>query len=616
MKSFFSISGRTGKQTKAFFILCTIAIYTVIFLLIYKILGRGIGALAIIPVIAIGWSLGLWGGIAAGILSFPFNLVLLNLLNDEGIQSFVARAGGVAGTMALVLIGGVVGRMAELSRQVRQELAERNTTEAQLRETKDFLENVIESSLDSIVVTDQSGHITRINRAFQAMLGYAQHEIIGKQIQELFIPTRGSYESTTGRTLRIDDAFFTGATLIIDKLLREGTISSWETFYINKKGKIIPVEQNAVILYDKSARRIGSVGIIRDITERKKAEEALRETSQTLLALIDASPLAIFVLNTDGFVTIWNPAAERMFGWRAREVFGEALPFVEEEGRDEFVRLLQTVFAGEGLMDVEMPRKRKDGTVIDISLSAAPLRDEKGAVTAIMTIMSDITEHKRLQKEILSVSDREQHRIGQDLHDGLGQVLTGVAFMSRALERKLAAGSLPEASEAASISKLVNDAIGQTRSLARGLYPVTLETGGLMEALEELALTTEQLLAVPCTLHHSGPVPAPDAATAIHLYRIVQEAVNNALRHGSAHHIMISLDVEEDKTILTVHDDGVGLQEHSRQGKGMGINLMHYRAKMIGATLEVKGAPGRGTTVTCIFDNNIHAQSTGEGTHG
>lgn len=616
MKEYFNLSKSSEKRIKIFLIFFTITIYTVLFLFTYKIIGQGVGALAIIPVITLGWILGLWGGLCAGILSLPFDLILLNLLGSEGFQSFVTQAGGVAGTLALVLIGGVVGRLSELSSQVKQELAERKSAELQLRETKDFLENFIESSIDSIVGTDQTGTITRVNKAFCTMLGYTEEEIIGKTIQTLFGTQAGTYESTTGKSVTIGEKFFTATSCMINTLLEKGTLSSWETYYVNKRKKIIPVEQNAVILYDKSGKRIGSVGIIRDITERKKAEEALRETSQALLALIEASPLAIVVLNTEGLVTIWNPASERMFGWKVREVFGEALPFIEDDSKDDFSRLMQTVALGNSVTDVEMPRKRRDGSFIDISLSSAPLRDESGRVSAIMTIMSDITEQKRLQKEILIISGREQRRIGQDLHDGLGQVLTGVGFMGRALERKLAAKALPEADEAAVITRLVNEAIGQTRSLARGLYPITLESDGIMAAIEELASTTENLLNISCKFTYNKPVLIKDNAMAIHLYRIVQEALNNAIRHGNASHIMISLDVEEDKNILTIRDDGTGIQDELlRAGKGMGINLMNYRAKIMGASLEVHGNPGHGTTVSCVFQMNNHAQITGENEH-
>lgn len=458
-----------GGRNKPWLITLTVIFYTVLFLLIYNILGRGVGALAIIPVLVIGWLSGLWGGIIAGILSFPFNLLILNLLKDEGIKSFVARAGGVAGTIALVLIGGVVGRMSELSKRVNRELA-----------------------------------------------------------------------------------------------------------------------------------------------ERKKTEEKLRDTSQTLLSLIKASPLAIVVFDAAGRVTIWNPAAEKIFGWNEHEVLGKLLPFVELEEKDSFLKELRVVFQGKALMDVEMHQKRKDGSFIDISLSTAPLTDDTGTCNAIMAIMSDITEQKGLQKQILAVSGREQRRIGEDLHDGLGQVLTGVAFMSRVLERKLSAKSLPEAESAASITHLVNEAIGQTRGLARGLYPVTLESDGIMAALEELAVTTENLFNISCKFTYNRPVRIDDSASAIHLYRIVQEAVNNAIRHGKAHHIMISLDSEEDKTILTVRDDGIGFEEPPKEKKGMGINLMRYRAKMIGASLEVHGLQGHGTTVTCILQLNHNKQFEGE----
>ncbi len=224
-----------------------------------------------------------------------------------------------------------------------------------------------------------------------------------------------------------------------------------------------------------------------------------------------------------------------------------------------------------------------------------------------MMIIADITQQKRLQQEILAVSGREQRRIGQDLHDGLGQVLTGIGFLSRTLEKRLSSKSFQEAEDAGVIYRLVNEAIGQTRGLARGLYPVTLETDGLMAALEELAATTESRFTVPCKFICDKTVAVTDSLTAIHLYRIVQEAVNNAVRHAGPRHIIISLDIEDGSCILTVRDDGAGMAPAEHHSQGMGINLMRYRAKIIGASLEVQSAAGQGTSVICTFHINPHA---------
>ncbi|MCP4714868.1 MAG: PAS domain S-box protein [Deltaproteobacteria bacterium] len=582
---------------------CITAFYTALFYMLYLYYGRGIGALAILPVIALGWTFGLRAGILTAVLSLPYNFMLLHLLGVEALTVLLRAAGGPAGTLALIVIGAVIGRVSDLGRTIKQELSERSAAEEELRRTRDFLENIIESSLDSIVVTDEKGYITRANRAFLAMLGYAEEEVLGKGMYYFYLRGAGTYESTTGRWVTIGDDFFVKAAQIVDELFEKGSVTNFQSYYLNKQSKIIPTEQNIFFLYDKDNRHQGSVGIIRDITARKKIEETLQETSRTLLSLVKASPLAIVVLDMKNHVAMWNPAAEKVFGWQGDEVLGHPVPFAAEpQGEERFRNLIDTVRNGLAVMGEELRCTAKKGLVLDISLSAAPLRDDSGSVTSIMAIMSDITETKRLQKEILTVSGREQRRIGQDLHDGLGQVLTGVSFLSRALERKLAVRELPESVQAAEITKLVNDAIAQARGHARGLYPATLEADGLLAALTELAASTENMFTISCTFIYNEDITLGDRAVAVHLYRIVQEAINNAVRHGKAGQINVSLETVGAKCILTVKDDGIGMDEVPQAGKGMGISLMNYRATMIGATLVVRGVPEEGTIVTCTFN--------------
>ena len=164
-----------------------------------------------------------------------------------------------------------------------------------------------------------------------------------------------------------------------------------------------------------------------------------------------------------------------------------------------------------------------------------------GAPTYIIATGIDITERKHLEKAILEVSGREQRRIGQDLHDGLGQHLTGIAFMSKVQEQKLMEKSLPEAGDAAKIVKLVNEAIYKTRELARGLLPVVSDAHGLMSALQQWAGEVEDLFGVSCRFECFAPVLIHDDTVATHLYYIAREAVNNAIKHGHASQIVIRL---------------------------------------------------------------------------
>jgi PAS domain S-box-containing protein len=229
-----------------------------------------------------------------------------------------------------------------------------------------------------------------------------------------------------------------------------------------------------------------------------------------------------------------------------------------------------------------------------------PVKDKQGQATHWLVIFRDITERKRLEREILEISDRERQRIGQDLHDGLCQQLAGIELMSQVLEQKLGSRSRGAAGRAGEISQHVRNAIAQTRSLARGLSPVTLDSEGLVSALQELAANTERIFGVFCRFEHGDPVRVADLATATHLYRIAQEAVSNATKHGKATVITIQLRQLGDQLVLEISDNGAGLPATGGAGRGMGLRIMRYRAGIIGGSVTVGNHGNRpGAFVIC-----------------
>ncbi|MHC4146766.1 MAG: MEDS domain-containing protein [Planctomycetota bacterium] len=217
-------------------------------------------------------------------------------------------------------------------------------------------------------------------------------------------------------------------------------------------------------------------------------------------------------------------------------------------------------------------------------------------------LLQQIEERKRLEKDILNISEQEQRRIGRELHDSIGQQFTGIAFMTKALEQKLA-GKLPgEATDATEIKKLVNEAMDQTRGLAKGLHPIDLDAGSLTVALQELAATTKKLFGIDCVFKCDGPVPIDDTEVATHLYRITQEAITNAIKHGKTNSIAVELARRKDDLVLTVQNDGLDFPaEFEARGTGMGLQIMDHRADIIGASLNVHKRVEGGTTVICSF---------------
>ena len=214
----------------------------------------------------------------------------------------------------------------------------------------------------------------------------------------------------------------------------------------------------------------------------------------------------------------------------------------------------------------------------------------------------EITENKRLEREVQEISESEKRRIGQDLHDGLGQYLTGIACMVKVVEQKLASRDLPEAGDVKKITAMVNETISQARDLARGLSPVELENNGLQAALAELASRVSRTN-VNCTVKGPSFTKVYDNAAAIHLYRIAQEAVNNAIKHGRAKNITIGLNTQNNQVELTVQDDGCGFPKNPGKNSGMGLRVMNYRAGMIGATVSIGSADPCGTLVRCVMSN-------------
>lgn len=212
----------------------------------------------------------------------------------------------------------------------------------------------------------------------------------------------------------------------------------------------------------------------------------------------------------------------------------------------------------------------------------------------------EITARRALERQLLAVSEREQKRFGRELHDDVGQVLTGAAFLCKALADKLKSAGSETARDAERVVEVINQALEQARCLARGLYPVELDAEGLMVALGDLASNTRKLFDIACHYEIDAPLIVHDNDVAIHLYRIAQEAVTNAVKHSGAENIFIRVTSRPSKRAITVIDDGIGIQGRGR--KGMGHKLMAHRASLIGALLVIKKLEPRGTLVSVVFD--------------
>jgi signal transduction histidine kinase len=211
----------------------------------------------------------------------------------------------------------------------------------------------------------------------------------------------------------------------------------------------------------------------------------------------------------------------------------------------------------------------------------------------------EMAERRRLDREIAQVADRERRRLGHELHDKLGQHLTGTALTAQVLKEKLAARSAPEVNEAEKLVRYVEEGIDLTRNLARGFFSPELDSEGLVVALQDLAEKTTERFQVDCTFDGDESIRIHDSTIANQLYRIAQEAVTNSIKHGAAKHIDIRLAANDPELCLTITDDGAGFSDNRPQSEGLGLWLMRHDAALSGGTFDVKRNGERGTVATC-----------------
>jgi len=376
---------------------------------------------------------------------------------------------------------------------------------------------------------------------------------------------------------------------------------------IARDGHVVWFHCEAKMVRNDGGRPWFIQGVAFDITQLKEAEAALQEERNFVSAILNTAATLIMVLDVDGRVIQFNQACEQISSRTFQQVRGtsawDLFPVAEE--RRHFRQAFAELLEGRLPPKCEAHWAAGDGSGRLISWSTAGLAGANGRIRHIIAAGIDITESKRLENAILDISAREQRRIGQDLHDGLGQHLTGIAFMSKVLAQRLADQALPESNAAAKIVTLVNEAIHKTRELSRGLLPVVSDALGLMSALDQYASEVADLFGVECRFECGHPVFIHDDAVANHLYRIAQEAVNNAIKHGRASQIRIELNQLTDTggpgIELSITDDGVGLPKDGGNGSGMGLRIMNYRAKTIGGTLRMQRRPHGGTAVTCVL---------------
>ncbi|MEM8487082.1 MAG: PAS domain S-box protein [Bacteroidota bacterium] len=335
-----------------------------------------------------------------------------------------------------------------------------------------------------------------------------------------------------------------------------------------------------------------------------KTASALETSQANAHAVLDTTVDGIITIDEDRIIQSYNRAAEQIFGYTEDEVIGNNVnmlmppPFREEH--DGYVKSYHETnhkkIIGIGR---EVRGLRKNGEVFPMELAVSEIKHLTHRTYT--GIIRDISVRRELEVALLHASEEERRRIGQDLHDGLGQMLTGIGLIAKNMAKSLATEHPESSTGMFELVELVKSADEQARSISRSLIPIELENGGLKAAILRLGVNIERLYGIPCDYKETGPMPDISANVKTHFFRIVQEAINNAAKHSKASRITTAVASSKNHLRAHIQDNGIGIDLQHLNGRGMGLRIMQHRANVIGASLQVRpGTPG-GTTITCTL---------------
>jgi two-component system sensor kinase FixL len=477
-----------------------------------------------------------------------------------------------------------------INRELRAEIERHKATEAALLQSQDEYRGLIERVPVGIYRTTVDGKILEVNSALVRMLGYLSREEL---LEQTVLSGYVNHEDRVAWR---------------DEIERNGVVRNFELQLYRKDGSKIWVRDSGRAVKDRSGAVQCFEGIMQDITEAKQAREELQNAFSRLRELesvVNRSPAVFFRwANDPGWPVMFVSDNVAQFGYRGSDFVEGKIEWMSVLDPDEAPRLDNLIkhYLRDGVTEFELQfrLRRVHGEFNWVEAHVFVVRNGDGVVKYIEGLIVDIDQRRRLERQIAEIAEHERQRIGRDLHDVLGQSLTGTAFFVKALQNKLAAGEELSLDETNKIAGMIHNAISLTRTLARGLCPVDLEDQGLVCGLKELAVGVEDLYGVHCSFEGPHDVDIGDHDFAVALYYIAQEAVNNAVRHGEPTRIDICLEESQERIELTISDNGSGFDpQTSEPATGMGLSLMRYRAEACGAWFEVRSAPGEGTVARC-----------------
>ena len=466
----------------------------------------------------------------------------------------------------------------------RRRLAAENDA---LRQTMHELDARHQAMLDGAlqgIVIHQDSVICYANSAAARMFDYSSaDELLGREVFE----TLSAAEDRPGLRARTETLYRGTA---------RPAVASWRA--MSDDGSDVWVTSTASLITWRGRPAVSV--FLQDDTRQRRSEQLLQEREALLRSITDHTDDVIFVKDRDSRMLFMNPAGFRAIGLSPSKVLGHTDEefLSDHELAASFLAADLRVMESRHAATIEEELPSANGERRLFLTRKTPRLNADGDVIGVVGVTRDITEEQRMQREILEIAADENRRIGQDLHDGAGQQLAGLAYMAEALLNELREKSLPEVVLAERVVATVKKAQTLIRGYSRGLIPVDIEADGLRFALERLADTTELASGIRCVVQCPQPVCIGNNHAATQLYRIAQEAVTNVLRHANAQRIEVELTANESGLRLSILDDGVGLPAKTNN-EGFGLRIMQYRARLMGASLNIQPETPHGTRITC-----------------
>jgi PAS domain S-box-containing protein len=464
--------------------------------------------------------------------------------------------------------------------------------ERQLEDSQLSYATILGSIAEGVIAVDLQSRVRFMNAVAERLTGWstseAQREAIGTVLQ---------LSDANGVRPEPDP---------IERVLTDRGIFplSEETWVTSRSGPRVQVDGTTACILDSLDRLVGASITLRDVTIVRRTSLELKTMAQQLRALIDTAVNGVLMLDAAGMVLVFNPACNRLFGYSSDEMVGRnietLMPAVLQALRDGAER---TDCPGERrpitLAGRAMTCRRRDRSTFPAEVSIGEVSDSKEPL--FVCVVHDVSERRRLEAAVLDAVGQEQRRFASDLHDGLGQELTGLAFLLSALASEARAeNSGTQAAELERAYEVAKHALQSSQTIARGLSPIGAAKGGLITALRDLIsrLQSPSGPAIRISVAEMAPLGLGPTVTD-HLYRIAQEALSNALKHAHAKSINLTLDRERDHVRLEICDDGRGVRAPGRNPAGLGLRTMQYRASVIGARYETTAVKPHGTRVSC-----------------